>query len=91
MEQWERDLNPSAVPSTRRRLCLNVLLSRIFIALICSVFNGGTGEARTLDLRNAIAALIPTELQSQIERLATLGKQRVLTAAEYPTVHMAQG
>ena len=56
-----------------------------------SVFNGGTGEARTLDLRNAIAALIPTELQSQIERLATLGKQRVLTAAEYPTVHMAQG
>lgn len=75
-KQWERDLNPSAVPSTRRRLCLNVLLSRIFIALIDSVFYGETGETRTLDLRNAIAALIQTELQSHKELCDDVSRRR---------------
>lgn len=56
-----------------------------------SVFNGGTGGSRTHEPLQCHCSALPTELQSQIERLATLGKPRVLTAAEYPTVHMAQG
>ena len=41
-----------------------------------SVFNGGTGEARTLDLRNAIAALLPTELQSHKEHRDDVSRRR---------------
>ena len=53
----ERDPNQTAVPSTRRRLCLNVLLSRISIALIYSVFVRETRWWRQLESNQPWAAL----------------------------------